>query len=71
MTDKEKIKIYEELLHRIQIYAEVTMDNEKLSKLLRNICNWSYSHRVGNGCLTQEEQNELIKESFEKLLRVD
>jgi len=48
-----------------------TMDNEKLSGLLRNICNWSYSHRVGNGCLTQEEQNELIKESFEKLLRVD
>ncbi len=71
MTDKEKIKIYEELLHSIQIYAEVTMDNEKLSGLLRNICNWSYSHRVGNGYLTQEEQDELIKESFEKLLRVD
>jgi cobalamin biosynthesis Mg chelatase CobN len=68
ISDKEKIRVYEELLHSIQLYAEVSMDNEKLSKLIRNICNWSYAHRLGNGMLSEEEQNEFIQERFNLLL---
>lgn len=71
MTDKQKINKYEELLHTIQMYTEVTMDNQKLNALIRNICRWSYAHRVGNGMYTEEQQNEIIKTEFDKLLRVD
>jgi hypothetical protein len=68
ITDKEKIEKYEEVLHRIQIYAEVVMDNEKLSKIISNICRWSYAHRTGNGTLSEEEQNGIIRKAFDGLL---
>jgi hypothetical protein len=67
-SDKEKIRVYESLLHRIQLYAEVTMDNERLSKLISNICRWSYAHRAGNGTFTEDQQNEYIEKEFHKLL---
>jgi hypothetical protein len=68
ISDKEKIRVYEALLHRIQLYAEVTMDNEHVYKLISNICRWSYAHRMGNGTFTEEKQNECIEKEFRKLL---
>lgn len=70
MTDKEKIYKYEEVLHAIQTCAEVTMDNEKLSNIINNICRWSYSHRTGNGMLSEEQQNEIIRTDFDRLLEI-
>jgi len=67
-TDKEKIEMYEALLHKIQLCAEVAMDGEKTSQLIRNICRWSYSHRAGNGELTDEQQENLIDAAFGRLL---
>lgn len=68
MSQKEKIQKYEELLHTIQLFAEVTMDNEKLKKIIHNICDWSYAHRAGNGSLTQKQIDKNIKQKFDKLL---
>ena len=67
MTKKEKIQKYEELLHKIQMCAEVTMDNEKLKRLISNICRWSYAHRAGDGMLTERQIKKNIKEKFNKL----
>lgn len=67
MTKKEKIQKYEELLHKIQMCAEVTMDNEKLKRLISNICGWSYAHRAGDGMLTERQIKKNIKEKFNKL----
>lgn len=67
ISDKEKIAMYEGLLHDIQMYAEVTMNHEKTSRLIRNICGWSYAHRVGNGMPTEEKQQEIIDGAFVKL----
>ena len=64
---EEKVKKYESLLHQIQMYREVSLNGEKLIKLLDNICKWSYSHRAGNGMLTEEQQSKLIKEAFDNL----
>ena len=50
--------------------AEVTMDNEKLSNIINNICRWSYSHRTGNGMISEEQQNEIIRTAFDKLLEI-
>ena len=67
MSKKDKIQKYEELLHKIQMCAEVTMDNEKLKRLISNICRWSYAHRAGNGVLTERQIKKNIKEKFNKL----
>lgn len=68
MTDKEKVIQYEALLHLIQMHAQVTMNPEKVSKLISNICTWSYAHRVGNGEYSYEQQAEIVKRNFDKLL---
>ena len=66
-TLKEKVKVYEQLLHNIQLNAEVAMNNENVRKLIGNICRWSYAHRVGNGELSEKEQDEVINTAFYKL----
>ena len=67
MTDERKIRCYEHVLHMIQLHAEVTMDRDKLSKVIRAVCDWSYAHRAGNGELSDEEVDEQIQKQFEKL----
>jgi hypothetical protein len=66
-TTAEKLQMYEQLLHDIQLFAEVTMDNDKIVKLIRNICSWSYAHRVGNGEYSEEEQDAIVAKAFKKL----
>jgi len=66
-TMRQKIKKYEALLHRIQMHAQVTMDHDKLSTLIDQICSWSYAHRSGNGEITHKEQQRRINAAFEKL----
>jgi hypothetical protein len=66
---REKVEVYEKLLHKIQLNAQVIMDHEVVKDLIGNICDWSYAHRQGNGELSYEEQDELIRYQFEKLLK--
>jgi nitrogen regulatory protein PII len=66
-TLKQKVQKYEELLHLIQLNAEVAMNAENVKKLINNVCNWSYAHRFGNGKLSEAEQQRIINISFEKL----
>lgn len=67
MTDSEKVKIYESVLHRLQLYGEVTMDRGRLSRLLSLIYTWSYAHRAGNGELTDEEVEENVLRALRRL----
>ena len=67
ITLRQKVKMYESLLHDIQMYSEVVMDGTKTAKLIGNICNWSYAHRQGNGALTDKEQRALINKAFQRL----
>ena len=68
-TLKEKVQVYEALLHDLQLYYEVTMDSEKVKELLKRISAWSYAHRAGNGEGGEKEQQERINSAFEKLKR--
>jgi hypothetical protein len=70
-TQQEKIIKYELFLHYLQMYAEVTLDNKRVKKLIERACSWSYAHRQGNGELTNAEQRKLIKAAFDKLTDVD
>lgn len=66
-TMRQKIKKYEGLLHSIQMYAQVTMDHDRLRVLLDQICSWSYAHRAGNGELSDKELQAQIDRAFHKL----
>lgn len=68
-TDKEKIQMYEGFLHDINLYC-VCCDNEKIKQLVHNADNWSYSFRVGNGMLSEGEQQEQIDAAFWRLRNV-
>lgn len=67
-TLEDKVEMYENLLHKIQLYREVTLDGQVLTKLLDNIGSWSYAHRAGNGVYSDKEQDEMINRAFYKLI---
>lgn len=69
-TLRQKVEMYEHLLHDIQMYSEVVMDGAKVAKLIDNINAWSYAHRQGNGELTEKQQQALIDGTFAKLRNV-
>lgn len=67
----EKVEVYEQLLHDIQLYAEVVMDHETMKKLIGIVCSWSYAHRAGNGELSDAEVSKQVKYQFDKLANRD
>lgn len=60
MTEKEELALFRQLMHRIQMHYAITMDSEKVMEMLNLIAGWSYAHRVGNGQLTDEEQQHRV-----------
>jgi len=66
-TQKQKIEMYEGLLHDINSSAAIAMRAEDVQRLIRNICDWSYAHRQGNGELTDKQQRNLINGAFWRL----
>ena len=69
-TLEEKVQKYEEFLHKMNL-AQVCMSAKMLNKLIQNADSWSYAHRVGNGEFSDEEQQELINKSFNRLTDID
>ena len=67
----EKVEKYEQFLHDLNMYAEVTLNHKKAQRLVNNACDWSYAHRVGNGELSDEEQDAKIRRAFDRLTKVD
>jgi hypothetical protein len=73
MTKAEKLKLLEGVLHRIQLYREVTMDVQRLRILLDTIGDWSYAHRASNGELSEKEVKRAIayqESRLEQLLNI-
>lgn len=66
---KDKVEMYEGLLHDLH-FCQVAMNEERIRELLKNISNWSYAHRVGNGELTPSEQSDRVNSAFERLRTV-
>lgn len=68
VTLKQKVQVYEALLHELQMYAEVTMDPASVKEIIDRICSWSYAHRCGNGQNSDAEQQRIIDRAFHRLL---
>ena len=65
---EEKVKMYESLLHKIQLHACVTMDDDNVRDLISNICDWSYAHCPSNSNVTETETDQRIRSCFLRLL---
>lgn len=65
-TLKEKIEMYEYFLHKINMFV-ISCNNNGIAELVKNADNWSYAHRVGNGEISDKEQQQHINNAFWKL----
>lgn len=65
-TLKEKVKQYEDFLHRINMFI-ICGNNEGIKELIANADNWSYSHRCGE-FVTDNQRQKMINGAFWKLL---
>jgi hypothetical protein len=65
-TLRQKVEQYESLLELLSLYVNAG-SQISIQKLLNNIDNWSYSHRQGNGELSEKEQQQIINKAFWKL----
>jgi hypothetical protein len=65
-TLRQKVEQYESLLELLSLCMNVGTQTN-IQKLLSNIDDWSYSHRKGNGELSEKEQQKLINKAFWKL----
>lgn len=65
-TLKEKVKMYEDFLHKINI-SVMCCDNLAIQELVHNADMWSYMHRCGNGEPSEKEQQRMVNEIFWKL----
>jgi Tfp pilus assembly protein PilN len=66
-TLREKVEVYEDMLHSLQMYAAVTLDQAAIAHVLSIVCDWSYAHRQGNGELSEEQQDALVRKHFDRL----
>ena len=66
-TKDEKIAMYERYLHALSIMC-TCVDNFGVKELVTNADIWSYAHRISNGELSDEEQQQAINNAFWKLL---
>lgn len=63
-TLKEKIEIYEGLLHDLYFHSTVTMRHDLVMDCLNRIGSWSYAHRAGNGEPSEAQQQDMINHAF-------
>jgi DNA phosphorothioation-dependent restriction protein DptG len=66
-TLAEKVIQYEKFLHKINSLV-TACNHEGVRELVQNADSWSYSHRVGNGEMSDRKQQQLIDVAFRKLL---
>jgi len=65
-TQKQKIEMYEKFLHKINMCV-ICCDNTGIQELVHNADMWSYAFRVGNGGLSERQQQRVVTEAFWKL----
>lgn len=66
-TMRQKIEKYEHFLHQLNMAASITMDKDRVAELIDQACRWSYAHRIGNGELTDAQQQRIVNAAFDKL----
>lgn len=67
----KRVNAYETMMHDIQMYSCVTLDNPPIQHAIDVINCWSRAHRVGNGELSDQEQLEMVAVQFERIVTAE
>lgn len=67
ITLREKVQVYEQLLHNIHFSRSVLMNEERVIEALNAITTWSNAHSDSNGERSDREIKRNINSAFEKL----
>jgi hypothetical protein len=62
--------VFRRVFHHINTHASITMNRERMQEIIGAICSWSYAHRVGNGELSDVEQQAVIERAFDKIKQI-
>ena len=65
-TLREKVRQYEDFLHKINMFCTCG-NSDGIRELIENADSFSYSHRVGNGELSERDQQKAINSTFWRL----
>lgn len=68
---KDKIRVYEQVFHDIQLFSEVTLTSSKIRGIIDILCAWSRAHRYGEGSVSEKQRNRLISAQFKRLKAAD
>lgn len=68
---KDKIRVYEQVFHDIQLFSEVTLTSSKIRGIIDILCAWSRAHRCGEGSVSEKQRNRLISAQFKRLKSAD
>jgi hypothetical protein len=63
-------EVFQQVFHHINLHASITMNVDKMQEIIGAICSWSYAHRVGNGELSDEEQQAVIDRAFDRIKQI-
>jgi hypothetical protein len=63
-------EVFQQVFHHINTQASITMNQQKMQEIIGAICSWSYAHRVGNGELSDEEQQAVVDRAFNKIKQI-
>lgn len=64
---KYRNSVLEGIANKVQLHREVTMNSHKVIEILDALGDWSYSHRRGNGELSEEQTKHSIDKAFARL----
>lgn len=63
-------EVFRAVFHYLHTHAQITMNYEKVTEMMSAISAWSYAHRCGNGEYSDEEQQELVDRTFERIRKM-
>jgi len=64
---KYRNSVLESLMHKVNLYHQVTLNTIKVREILDAMDMWSYAHRMGNGTLTDEQIKNNTDRAFARL----
>lgn len=65
-TLREEVEVFHKIMHVANL-MQICGKTEHFKKIVHAMDDWSYAHRVGNGELTDREQQQCVNKAFWRL----
>jgi len=62
-------EVFRQVFHYINNLS-ISSNNDKIRELISAISSWSYAHHCGDGQLTDEQQQDMVDQAFDKIKQI-